>query len=105
MEDAAAVAVRDLHQQRAFEREQLELGLGTAAAAIAAEAALGSHHAVAWDDDRQGIAAAGLANVARLGAEGAGELAIAAARATGPPAPAADRKYAARRRNRRRAAA
>src|SRR6185437_9140601 len=67
----------------AFEREQLELGLGTAAAAIAAEAALGSHHAVAWDDDRQGIAAAGLANVARLGAEGAGELAIAACLAIG----------------------
>src|SRR6185437_10089344 len=54
------------------------LGLDAAAAAVAAQATLGRHHAMAGNDDRQRIAATRLADVLRRGVERASELAIAA---------------------------
>src|SRR6185312_15307236 len=72
-----------LDQQRAFEDEELTLGLGAAAAAIAAERAAGRQHAMAGDEDRQRVAPASLADGARLRAELLGELAIASRQAIG----------------------
>src|SRR5579862_2378955 len=54
-----------LEQQRAFELQQLALGLDTAIAAIAAQFAIGADDAVAGEKDRQRIAPASMPDNAR----------------------------------------
>src|SRR6185437_4456117 len=76
-------ASRRSDQQGAFKDEELTLGVDSLAAAIAAERAAGRQHAVAGNEDRQRVAAAGLAHGARSRGERPGEIAIAARLAVG----------------------
>ena len=109
--------VKRLWRECALEREQRAVLVGEAAlAAVAAEPAL-RQHAVARDDDRDRVAAAGAADRARRRADRMREIAVAARLAIGDrlhrrpdprrrtairPAPAAGRSARAGRRNRRR---
>src|SRR5882724_6146695 len=63
-------------QPGAFELEQEALGGDAALAGIAAHPPAGGEHAVARDDDRDGVAAAGAADRPRDAVEAGGELAI-----------------------------
>src|SRR5205085_12146883 len=69
-------------QLGAFEAQQRLFGVEPAGAAVAAEPAL-REHAVARNDDRDRVAAAGAADRARRRAHSGGEVAVAAGLAVG----------------------
>src|SRR5437899_13067691 len=70
-------------QQHALEGEKGDLALHTRAATIADHGAIGADHAVAGDDDGNGIAPAGRANIACRAAQGGRDLAIGLGAAPG----------------------
>jgi len=61
-----------------FEVEEEAFGISTIKAGIATDGTISTHHTMAGDDDGDGVAAIGLADRARAGGEGAGDVTIGA---------------------------
>src|SRR5258707_803339 len=80
---SASLSPRALDEQPPFEDEKRRLGLEAAFAAVTAELAAAGEHAVAGDQDRRWVAAAGAAALLRHAAGLGGDFAIAARLAIG----------------------